>query len=354
MLVWLCFNFLNWQEGQAIMINNELHEEIAKLSVSDKLELFTTLSNYLQGTLLQKLEVRIDDTRESRHRKPIAEITYPDGSTQHIDILASIENNILSLGHPAILTAICRWREMVAYENLVLDDVYTKEENIDYPTKNKTDKEQYRYKHEYLKLFIEDEKEYRSQVKKHLEKIVTILKRKEHISIEQAYALRLEADGIDFNDKESILYKTWELLADPEIKKCRTENNKREKIQERLKTFPVSTKGYSVTRIIDFLKSEKGEFYLRTKKRVNWLIFFNAFFSWKFAIEPVTLTNYRSRAKNQDSSSKQTPQDIAVFWPYLLKTYDISTIWNGLSLPVVNATLATETQNESEIAENKK
>jgi hypothetical protein len=49
--------------------------------------------------------------------------------------------------------------------------------------------------------------------------------------------------------------------------------------------------------VIEFLKSEKGERFLKT--RPSWIVFFNVFDAWRFGYNKNTLRQYRSMAKKQ-------------------------------------------------------
>lgn len=85
---------------------NRLAEEIGSLSDYERLLLYERLHT---GT------VEIHDWLGEDRTKPRAVIHRPDGTLQTIHIVESVEENAVSIGHPAILLAIRRWERVVRF-----------------------------------------------------------------------------------------------------------------------------------------------------------------------------------------------------------------------------------------------
>lgn len=277
------------------MTLDELEGELRKLSDAD----FSRLARRVGFTPpadLQWAQVKIDDDDEN----PIAIVEYVDGSKQRIDILAAIRNNIMTVGNPIILIAIHHWYQILRHRPAL------------------TFKDGWDDKGEVIRVIRERWYSSRPGIaSKHLAKISkTIIDsaRDNSISKEEALVRLVQDDGYD--QKDTLLYKAFEWLRND---KTRRADQKLNKLEEFIREEWVSNQSISVTRVMDFLRSEKGKHCIRPR---SWAGMRNAFIAWRFGIsqDAVVKYYYKARKKRKESDDEINPR---FFYP-TVNNYQLS------------------------------
>lgn len=95
---------------------DEIERAIRALSHADCQRLFERF-NLIRVGILAGVESTIEITIEdgSKDKPPIAIVEYNDGSKEAIDIIATVQKNPKSIGHPVIRIAIWRWSEILRH-----------------------------------------------------------------------------------------------------------------------------------------------------------------------------------------------------------------------------------------------
>jgi hypothetical protein len=191
----------------------QLSKARESLSLDERARLFK-LWNATAGTVLYdagnflKATIEIDDSSsKERERCPHAIIKFRDGlkvRTEKIDILESVRSNSALIGHPVILHAIRYWEKVVRSKRILTqDDVY----------KHKKDTA------EIYKAF--DDQFGGKQVRTAERNLKAIGKalwegiQERAIPKEAALELKIREMGID--EKNTFLYRAWELLAPDKV-----------------------------------------------------------------------------------------------------------------------------------------
>lgn len=267
------------------MTVDELESEIKALPVKDQVRLIERLGLERAANLLQA-RVEIHDYSQRDRIKPRAVISYPDGTKESIDIIASVRSNAVSIGHPAVLLAIRRWEYVVRYYlNLAgKPAAYLRTYRRDFPFE------------EIHKIAIA-----------HLERLGDALvegAKGRALTKEGLVTLFLSKLGIDTN--YTYLLEAWRLLGEGEIKNARRFDTKIQRVRKRLGEIdPYSIGSHRETLIkpvVDFLSSSSGRKWLvkrRTQRAIK-----NDFDAWRLGLKKITLRKYRSKGKGASSAEK--------------------------------------------------
>ncbi|MGA9771045.1 MAG: hypothetical protein WBV94_18570 [Blastocatellia bacterium] len=256
----------------------ELEKEIKALPVKDQARLIERLGLEKAADVLQA-HIEIHDLNQRDRVKPRAIILYPDGTKEGIDIIASVRNNAVSIGHPAILLAIRRWEYIVRYyRNLIgKPAAYLRTYRPDLPFE------------EIHQIAIN-----------HLEHLVGALidgVKRRALPKERLVTLFLAELGIDIN--HTYLLEAWRLLGESEIKSAQRNDTKIQRIRKRLSEIdPYSLRGYReglIKPVINFLNSPSGKKWLFKRRTKSAMI--NDFDAWRLGLNKDTLRKYRSAGK---------------------------------------------------------
>lgn len=287
-----------------------LAEEITDLSPEARdflLHLFGIITPYdLRGW-----KVAIDD--DPIGGRPCAVIKNRDGQEiERIDILGSIEDDLLSIGHPSILRAIHHWSQVVKFNHAL----------------SSTD------------FFLGNA--YSEMAGKYLKKIVEVLKA--HADGKHALPKHESLVGhikyFSYDEESTNLHKAWELLGDETVKSVKDADRKIDTIEKRLSEFSYQDiKNGIITKsqVIEFLKTERGRRYVNMKRRPAWKTVRNAFLTWRFGLGVITdkessatIVSYfsKSRKKVEDGSLNNPAQGVIGY-----KVFDLLELCEGLRLP---------------------
>ena len=267
------------------MTVEELEGQIKALTAKDQARLIERLGLERAANLL-KAHVKIHDLNTQDRVKPRVVISYPDGTKESIDIIASVRNNAVSIGHPAILLAIRRWEYIVRYyRNLTGKPAkYLRNYRPDVPFDN-------------INQIAVD----------HLERLVDALVdgvKGRALTKERLVTLFLTKLGLDTN--YTYLLEAWRLLGKDEIKNANRESTQFMRLRKGLNEIdPYSLKERRkslIDPVVDFLSSPQGRKWLVKRKTKSAMI--NDFDAWRLGLTKSTLRKYRSKGKDVSGTEK--------------------------------------------------
>lgn len=195
---------------RATMTVDEIEKEIKALSANDRKDLFARLGvvdpiNPLCG------DVRIDDWVGEDQLRPRSTIIYPDGLEESIDIIASVESNPVSIGHPAILLAIKRWEHIVLY----------------------------RHAQSRSPVYQSTKPDFVELAQMHLERVGSaLLKGAKDRALPKEEALDVYIQKLGLDTDYYYLHFAWQLLDADEIKKARRLELRLKLLEDQLSNFP--------------------------------------------------------------------------------------------------------------------
>jgi hypothetical protein len=153
--------------------------------------------------------------------------------------------------------------------------------------------------------------------------------RERALSKEEAVVSYIQAYRMD--SKDSNLGEAWKLLADDEIKRAGTLQERLVKLEGKLSALGRQPDPVQVARVIDFLRTNEGRVHLRQRR--SWRAMRSAFLAWRFQLEPETIRKYFSVARRQ-----QLPPgaiDKRFLYPWCSYDRRLSAIGDSLSLPTI-------------------
>lgn len=294
-----------------------------------------------QGNLLEA-EITIHDRLGRDKDFPRATIRHHDGRWETIDIIKSIENNALSIGHPAILFAIHRWEQIVRCQRVLSN-----------PTRRKVSK-----------VPSNDVLKYPYEISKnHLKRIGKALLDGAESRAWSKYDV-FEAQTRSSSTGYDLLRLAWEALANQKIKKIRNSEEQLRKLKQKIlkvyrehgfhgstrleppSDFVLRSVAEWTDPIISFIRDNR----LHRKRRSTWIAMRNKYDAWRFGLDTKTIRTYHSLALKVRRMSKENERDNGS--PKLQRnenpaffashnesqSFFISELGSWLSLPVIHAT----------------
>jgi hypothetical protein len=276
---------------------------VLELTPSEREELFARLREKFPDDNSSIL-ISIEDWFGPDRERPAAILIRKLDRIEIIDIIASIRQDPLSLGHPAILFAIERWVRIMQYQ-VSRSNLKLKRGNEPYSP---------------------SEVDFYDIAETHLRNVAKALleSAKEHkLSKSEMFAVYAE-----YSYPEYLLLRTaWEALADSAIKNAHNANLKLTMIKERiLNGSPVArviskrdrrpydshwmktVEKNHVDPIIKFIKQKN----LHRRKRGKWIAMMNAFDAWRTGLSVGTVEQYRRMASKSDLVDEIDPKFL---WP---------------------------------------
>jgi hypothetical protein len=269
---------------EGIMTLDGLEKEIRDLSDAD----FARLARRLgyDAPRYKYAEVIIDDG--DGDDPPVAIIEYADGSKHRVDIFTAIRENSPCVGNPIVLIAIHHWQQIIRHRTaLTFKDVWESKEGE-------------------AGIYVKGIREYYSsslpeRASKNLSRVSEALidaAKESGISREKAFVACVTRDGYD--TKDTFLYIAYEWL------RKNPRNNKGLKLnelEEALRKEHAINNCISVSRVIDFLRSEKGQRHINP---MQWISMRNAYLAWYFELDQKTVTTYLRRGRDKTDNKVDT------------------------------------------------
>jgi hypothetical protein len=273
-----------------------------------------------QGGLLEaEITIHCQEGRDKDF--PRVTIRHHDGTWETIDIIRTIENNALSIGHPAILLAINLWEQTIRCQR-VLNPTRRRWRK----TRNeKTLDESYKL------------------AKRHLERVGKAL-------VEGAKSRAMskfdvfKADAQIHDSDYELLRLAWEGLGDNEIKKIRNSDIRLSSLKQKMvelykakrhlnppSDFVMRSTEEWMDRIIEFIK-DRG---LHRKRRITWAAMRNKFDAWRFGLDEKTVRTYNSLGK--DFKMKEGSTAPFLWYPESPASFFVSELGKWLSFPIILA-----------------
>jgi len=300
---------------------DEIERAIRALSHADCERLFGSFNLIPFGTL--GVEVTIEDG--SKDKPPIAIVEYNDGSKKAIDIIATVQKNPKSIGHPVIRIAIWRWSEILRHHR-ALNFKDADDEKLDGLLKDIRKHTRGRFPDIAAKNLIKIHK--------------ALMKAPEDRTISREEAFEAEVKHYGLDSQDTYLYEAYEWLRQD---KTRNRGLRLEKLEQSLQKKKVRKAYITLDRVLDFLRDEIGSSYIRPR---SWIPMRNAFIAWNFKMERYTVRRYFSTAKAK-KKQRSGGVDDRFLVPGLLNKYILSEAGSRFSLPVV-LHAATDEDEESE------
>lgn len=258
------------------MTLDELEGEIRNLSDADFSRLVRRLG-LMAPPDRQWAQVEIDDDAQT----PVAIIEYADRSKQSIDIFAWIRKNIMAIGNPIILIAIYQWYEILRHRSaLTFKDDWCNQEGWQGETTNAVRRWLYSGRPDKAANNL-------SRVAK------TIIEAAKEKSVSREEALVARVQNEKYDQKDTYLYEAFEWLRND---KTRNPGEKLNKLEDALRKAHVSNHSISIERVMGFLRSEKGAYYIY---RRDWDAMLNAFIAWRFGLSQDSVVKYFSKARTR-------------------------------------------------------
>ena len=222
------------------------------------------------------VDIRIDDWDGRDREYPRITVIYEDGNEVVIDIIRTVLNNTVSIGHPFILAAIHRWEQIIRYHHALARD----RRGASVSATRRIQFERY------------------TVAKNHLENIgKALLKGAKARAIDKEIAFSFHTRIYEY-----ALHRAWNLLSEGTVKKIKNDEAKIRLILEKLSAIPDLAES-----VIAFLRSTKGKRFLH--KPGNWQTICNAYISFCLRVDVGTVRAYRSKAKRKIEET----QDEALF-----------------------------------------
>ncbi|HEY0375992.1 MAG TPA: hypothetical protein VGC87_03465 [Pyrinomonadaceae bacterium] len=249
-----------------------------------------------------KAQIEIDDhSSPERESRPYAHISYFPGFKSRVetyDILESVRQNPVAIGHPVIAFAISHWQRVLHAKRVLERDDVTSRGEIG----------------QTVKYVFGGVREVRV-AERNLEEISKALvegAKNKALSKEAAFAVKVELMGLGSESKESLLYRAWDKLKADSLAPTDDVGQILTKIEADLDNDPFKNinsnpRHTSVDRVMEFLKDEGkngGKKYVGYNEkgnllRPNWITFRNAFLAWYFNLGRGTVQQYLEEAAKQ-------------------------------------------------------
>lgn len=293
--------------------------------LSNKLIMTATGTAWLDLGDVFEAEIEIDDKsspdRESRPHARISYYPHYRNRIEIIDIIESVRNNPVAIGHPAIMYAIYSWQRMIQAKRVVERDDVTSRDELG----------------QVAKRVFGGVREVEI-AERNLEQIGRALSegaKKRALSNPAAFGANVELLGVRLEDKDSFLYKAWERLAGDFVEKVL------DKIEADLSALEwsgeVNTPGrVTIARVMAFLRDggrNGGKRYVANNKKGNsrrpqWKVFRNAFLAWFYGLDRKSVQQYLEEAAKEGVDVEQifqpsfaTPMTTAHrIWQHILAT----------------------------------
>jgi hypothetical protein len=243
---------------------------------------------------------------------------------ERVDIIESVKGNATLIGHPITVFAIQHWESIIHAKRILnQDNIY--KYYTEFVSKDKALADAYKRIYEDL---TSKRVKTAEQCLKNLTKALWQGIQERSISKETALELKIRELGI--KNKNTFLYKAWELLSPRKVKSTDTADERIKKIEACLRKIDpsliikrgkdgkvkpevnpdgdlsISTR-ISINKVIDFLKTDGRKFVeiKETDKRISetgrpkWSVFRNAFAAWFLNKDQITIQQYQEKAKQQ-------------------------------------------------------
>lgn len=275
-------------------------DERARLS--DRLIMTATGTAWLDLGDVFEAEIEIDDKsspeRESRPHARISHHPHYRNRIEIIDIIESVRNNPVAIGHPAIMYAIYSWQRMIQAKRVVERDDVTSRDEFG----------------QVAKRVFGGVREVEI-AERNLEQIGKALfegAKKRALSNQSAFKANVELLGVRLEDKDSFLYKAWERLAGDFVEKVlgKIEVD----LYELERSGEVNTPGrVTIARVMEFLRDggrNGGKRFVANNKKGNsrrpqWKVFRNAFLAWFYGLDRKSVQQYLEEAAREGVDVEQ-------------------------------------------------
>jgi hypothetical protein len=278
---------------QAMRQGLSFHE---RARLSSKLILTATGTAWLDLGDIFEAQIEIDSKSSTeRESEPYARISYYpsfQNQVETIDIIKSVKNNPLAIGHPAILYAVYNWLRAVHAKRVIERDDVTSRDELG----------------QIAKQVFGGARDVENAVR-NLESISKALiegAKERALSNQAAFAANVELLGLQLEDTDSFLYKAWERLTGDFIERVL------EKIEAELtaleRSGEVHTPGrITIARVMEFLRDggrNGGKRYVGNNKkgvsrRPPWKVFRNAFLAWFYGLDQRSVQQYLEDAAKE-------------------------------------------------------
>lgn len=275
-----------------------------ELSLHERAQLFKFFEVYGGYTCLDLGEVfsgkiEIDDhSSPPREKEPYAHIYFSDGyrrRVETVDILESVKQNPLAIGHPAIAAAVYYWQRAIYFKNV----------------RNRKDKDD---DLEGVKMFREWYSRKRVRVaEKNLQAVCAALEKGAHDrSLDEKAAVVINLEKLDLDNQNNILYRTWKGL-----KNWEADDDGLERFEEKLLNEGRENANGNLhfDTIMKFLRDEEpagGYKFVGAIKKPSWKSFRNAFKAWYSMIDVRSVKNYPSQVKKKLPDYKDAAKENVV------------------------------------------
>lgn len=307
------------------MTLDELEKELRELSDAD----FNILGRRLGLVNPDKLsyaKVQIDEGDETD--TPFAVVEYADGSKEKIDIFATIRGCARSVGHPVILLAIRHWQEILRHRSaLMFKDEWENIEGVDENSRKGA-----REIREHYFSGLPD------RASKNLTRISEAIiqgAKDNSVAKEDAFAARVEDMG--YAEENTWLYEAFDCLRND---KTRNPDLRLVNLTKALQKRRVVNHIIPLGKVMTFLRTENGKFYLRPRR---WDAMRNAFLAWCFHLDHNTVVKYFSKAKKRNTKSSI---DKRYLFPRII-IYELREAGDRRIYPVVHYENASEVDNQT-------
>lgn len=342
---------------------DELIRQIETLSAKDRAFVLERLSS-------EKVII-INDWLGQNKQRPCAIVIYSRSEWESIDIIASVQNNAIAIGHPAILVAIRRW------EQVILNQYPLSRSRKDADEQEQSNKPETRSSRAGWKAA---RGEFRWIAKQHLERIGKALleatessiRRRSSLTVFKALTQRIDEVDTDFLkliweilSQDEIHYKSYGVSAEDgrEYKKKRTYQEKLRILKTRvidrfvefrfgeepidLSPYKFWPKAMTMMRettelcfgpVLDFLSIAECRKFL--DEQGNWPEFRNAYIQWRTGHKRNTVKINRSKA-SKDTGQSGTEVDFSFLLPDIdgNNHYYANDIGEALLLPIIPCSL---------------
>lgn len=297
----------DWHDRDLIKnkAQNLSFEERAKLLIN--FVAYPGMALFDPGNIFRTL-IKIDDNIDKkRPRRPLAYLIFNQDAdftrVEVIDILESVRQNALAVGHPVIIAAIQHW------QNIILWEKFVNNETIYSQIKSVTE-----WNHHFHGRYIEAADESLKEISKALSSGIS--KRK----VPSINSFLRHLKNLNIENRNNYLYVAWERLKSNVVNPTNDLAERVYVIENYLRRLPKRESpdqinefdeefrkyGYletdlSISSVLDFLKNDGSRFVYSEKsefsQRPRWSVFKNAFLKWYFNKKGSTIDQYKKSFK---------------------------------------------------------
>jgi hypothetical protein len=235
---------------------NELAKELSNLPETQRQRLFTYFNVGRTGSPPTFIVTIHDSEGEDIDRPRVAVTPYEKDDFDYIDILASIENDLLSLGHPAILLSIRRWEQLIRYGK----------------------------RNPLYKIAL-----------RHLESVSkSILKGVRSRKVDPN-EIQVAREEFIYSADNQYIFLAWGILGQPEIKTIKNHDLRISEIKKKMAQAPIGGNKQKVDRLCAFIRDRSWH----TRRRPTRRAFQNDYLAWCSQVSSVSAGVARSRASGK-------------------------------------------------------